>query len=238
MLKSLKSDLQKSANREKALQLQKFFKTKKGEYAEGDIFLGISVPEQRKTALKYKDLPLADLQELLNSDIHEYRLVSLLILIQKYKKAEIENNEKNKEEIFSFYLKNTKNINNWDLVDLSSPNIVGNYLLNKNEKEKSVLYKLAKSSNLWEKRISVLATFMFIKNNQFQDSVNIAEILLKNNHDLIHKAVGWMLRELGKKNEKELISFLDKYKSKMPRTMLRYSIEKFPEEKRKSYLKS
>ena len=238
MLKSLKSDLQKSANREKALQLQKFFKTKKGEYAEGDIFLGISVPEQRKTALKYKDLPLADLQELLNSDIHEYRLVSLLILIQKYKKAEIENNEKNKEEIFSFYLKNTKNINNWDLVDLSSPNIVGNYLLNKNEKEKSVLYKLAKSSNLWEKRISVLATFMFIKNNQFQDSVNIAEILLKDNHDLIHKAVGWMLRELGKKNEKELISFLDKYKSKMPRTMLRYSIEKFPEEKRKSYLKS
>jgi len=238
MLKSLKSDLQKSANREKALQLQKFFKTKKGEYAEGDIFLGISVPEQRKTALKYKDLLLADLQELLNSNIHEYRLVSLLVLIQKYKKAEIENNEKNKEEIFSFYLKNTKNINNWDLVDLSSPNIVGNYLLNKNEKEKSVLYKLAKSSNLWEKRISVLATFMFIKNNQFQDSVNIAEILLKDNHDLIHKAVGWMLRELGKKNEKELISFLDKYKSKMPRTMLRYSIEKFPEEKRKSYLKS
>src|SRR3989344_4233464 len=233
MLKSLKSDLQKSANREKALQLQKFFKTKKGEYAEGDIFLGISVPEQRKTTLKYKDLPLADLQELLNSDIHEYMLVSLLILIQKYKKAEIENNEKNKEEIFSFYL---KNINNWDLVDLSSPNIVGNYLLNKNEKEKSVLYKLAKSSNLWEKRISVLATFMFIKNNQFQDSVNIAEILLKDNHDLIHKAVGWMLRELGKKNEKELISFLDKYKSKMPRTMLRYSIEKFPEEKRKFYL--
>src|SRR3989344_7992577 len=236
MLKSLKSDLQKSANREKAILLQRFFKTKKGQYAEGDIFLGISVPEQRKTTLKYKDLPLADLQELLNSDIHEYRLVSLLILIQKYKKAEIENNEKNKEEIFSFYLKNTKNINNWDLVDLSSPNIVGNYLLNKNEKEKSVLYKLAKSSNLWEKRISVLATFMFIKNNQFQDSVNIAEILLKNNHDLIHKAVGWMLRELGKKNEKELISFLDKYKSKMPRTMLRYSIEKFPEEKRKFYL--
>ena len=236
MLSSLKQDLKSLANKEKAILLQRFFKTGKGEYGEGVIFLGIIVPEQRKVAKKYINLSLNDLQVLLNSKIHEERLISLFILVDKYKKAEKENNEKQKQEIFNFYIKNAKNINNWDLVDLSAPNIVGNYLLKKDDKEKQILYKLAKSDNLWEKRISILATFMFIKNNQFQDSINLAEILLKDKHDLIHKAVGWMLRELGKRNEKLLINFLNKHKKEMPRTMLRYSIEKFSNEKRKFFM--
>ena len=236
MLSSLKQDLKSLANKEKAILLQRFFKTGKGEYGEGDIFLGIIVPEQRKVAKKYINLSLNDLQVLLNSKIHEERLISLFILVDKYKKAEKENNEKQKQEIFNFYIKNAKNINNWDLVDLSAPNIVGNYLLKKDDKEKQILYKLAKSDNLWEKRISILATFMFIKNNQFQDSINLAEILLNDKHDLIHKAVGWMLRELGKRNEKLLINFLNKHKKEMPRTMLRYSIEKFSNEKRKFFM--
>ena len=236
MLSSLKQDLKSLANKEKAILLQRFFKTGKGEYGEGDIFLGIIVPKQRKVAKKYINLSLNDLQVLLNSKIHEERLISLFILVDKYKKAEKENNEKQKQEIFNFYIKNAKNINNWDLVDLSAPNIVGNYLLKKDDKEKQILYKLAKSDNLWEKRISILATFMFIKNNQFQDSINLAEILLKDKHDLIHKAVGWMLRELGKRNEKLLINFLNKHKKEMPRTMLRYSIEKFSNEKRKFFM--
>jgi len=236
MLSSLKQDLKSLANKEKAILLQRFFKTGKGEYGEGDIFLGIIVPKQRKVAKKYINLSLNDLQVLLNSKIHEERLISLFILVDKYKKAEKENNEKQKQEIFNFYIKNAKNINNWDLVDLSAPNIVGNYLLKKDDKEKQILYKLAKSDNLWEKRISILATFMFIKNNQFQDSINLAEILLNDKHDLIHKAVGWMLRELGKRNEKLLINFLNKHKKEMPRTMLRYSIEKFSNEKRKFFM--
>ena len=236
MLSSLKQDLKSLANKEKAILLQRFFKTGKGEYGEGDIFLGIIVPKQRKVAKKYINLSLNDLQVLLNSKIHEERLISLFILVDKYKKAEKEDNEKQKQEIFNFYIKNAKNINNWDLVDLSAPNIVGNYLLKKDDKEKQILYKLAKSDNLWEKRISILATFMFIKNNQFQDSINLAEILLKDKHDLIHKAVGWMLRELGKRNEKLLINFLNKHKKEMPRTMLRYSIEKFSNEKRKFFM--
>ena len=236
MLSLLKQDLKNLKNKEKAIILQRFFKTGKGQYGEGDLFLGIIVPEQRKVASKYKNLSLNDLQELLNSKIHEERLISLFILVNQYKKAEKENNEKNKKEIFNFYLKNAKNINNWDLVDLSAPNIIGNYLLKKDEKEKQILYKLAKSDNLWEKRISILATFSFIQNNQFQDTINISEILLKDKHDLIHKAVGWMLRELGKKDEKLLIQFLNKHKHEMPRTMLRYSIEKFSQEKRKFYL--
>ncbi|MBS3141602.1 DNA alkylation repair protein [Candidatus Woesearchaeota archaeon] len=236
MLSSLKQDLKSLANKEKAILLQRFFKTGKGEYGEGDIFLGIIVPKQRKVAKKYINLSLNDLQVLLNSKIHEERLISLFILVDKYKKAEKENNEKQKQEIFNFYIKNAKNINNWDLVDLSAPNIVGNYLLKKDDKEKQILYKLAKSDNLWEKRISILSTFMFIKTHKFDDSINIAEILLNDKHDLIHKAVGWMLRELGKRNEKLLINFLNKHKKEMPRTMLRYSIEKFSNEKRKFFM--
>ena len=224
----IKKDLQKLANPKQAEILQRFFKTGKGEYGEGDIFLGIKVPEQREVAKKY-DLTLEEIQDLLSDKVHEYRLTALFILVNKYKKSD----KKNKKEIFDFYLKNTKSINNWDLVDLSAPNIVGDYLL---DKDKSILYKLAKSDNLWEKRIAVLATFAFIKDNQFEDAFKISEILLKDNHDLIHKAVGWMLREIGKRNLEAEERFLNNHYKKMPRTMLRYAIERFPESKRKYYL--
>lgn len=228
-LKKLKDELKKAANPKQAKLLQGFFKTGKGQYGEGDIFLGIKVPVQRAIVKKYGGMDLKEIQELLNSKIHEYRLIALFILIKKY----IKSSEEDKGKIYRFYLKNTKNINNWDLVDLSAPNIVGDYLLNKDRK---VLYKLARSNHLWEKRISVLATFMFIRDNDFSDALKIGEILLKDTHDLIHKAVGWMLREIGKRNQEVEERFLQKHYKDMPRTMLRYAIEKFEEEKRKEYL--
>jgi len=225
MLSQLIQELQTLQNPEQAKQLQRFFKTKKGEYGEGDIFLGIKVPIQRKIANKY-NLNLTELQSLLSSKIHEHRLTALFILIKKYQKT------KDKESI-NFYLKNTKNINNWDLVDLSAPKILGDYLLNK---EKTILYKLANSKNLWENRIAILSTFTFIKNNQFQDSLNLSKLFLKHKHDLIHKATGWMLREIGKKDLTVLEQFLKTNYKQMPRTMLRYSIERLEETKRQFYL--
>ena len=230
MYQKIANKLNKLKNPAKAKILQSFFKTGKGEYGEGDIFLGIVVPEQRKIVKKYfQEASLPDVQKLLNSKIHEYRLVGILILVEKFKKAE----DKLKKEIFDFYLKNTRNINNWDLVDLSAPHIIGNYLLDKDRKS---LYKLAKSKTLWEKRIAILATFAFIREKQFANTIEISKILLKESHDLIHKAVGLMLREIGKRDEQELIKFLDKYTLQMPRTMLRYAIERLPEKKRKYYL--
>ncbi len=226
---TLKQELQKLKNPEKAKVYLKFFKTKKGEYGEGDTFLGVSVPEQRKIAKKYFDLSLKELQELLSTNIHEYKMCSLFILIDKYRKSD----KTEKKKIFDFYLKNTININNWYLVDISAPHIIGDYLLNKDRK---ILYKLANSKNLWEKRISIISTFTFIKNNQFEDTLKISEILLNDNHDLIHKAVGWMLREVGKRDQKTEETFLEKYHKSMPKTMLRYSIEKFEENKKKYYL--
>ena len=233
-LENLKNELLRLKNPEKAKNLQRFFKTGKGEYGEGDIFLGIVVPEQRKIAKMFSDLELNDLQELLDSKIHEHRLISLFILVDKYKRAD----EQEKKEIFDFYLKNTEkgNINNWDLIDLSAPNIVGDFLLNK-EKERKILSDFAKSENLWKKRVAILATFRFIKYKDLDDSLKLSEILLNNKHDLIHKAVGWMLREIGKRDENVLKEFLIKNHKKMPRTMLRYSIEKFPEDERKEWLK-
>jgi len=232
-LNLLQKELEQLKNPEKAKLLQGFFKTGKGEYGEGDVFLGIVVPIQRELVKKYWSLlSLKDIQKMLNSKIHEYRLVGLLILVKKFEK-----NKEQQKEIYEFYLENARlgNINNWDLVDLSAPRIVGNYLFN-NPKEKPILYELAKSSNLWEKRIAVLACFWFIKEKDFKDAIKISERLLQDKHDLIHKAVGWMLREIGKKDEQVLVGFLDKYCKQMPRTMLRYSIEKFKEEKRKYYL--
>ena len=228
-LSNLIKDINKLKNPQKAQLLARFFKTGKGEYGEGDVFLGLTVPRQRAIAKKYTKLTLADLQILLNSKFHEYRLISLLILTEKYKKAD--NQEKNK--IAGFYLKNTKKINNWDLVDLSAHKILGDYLL---DKDKKIIYRLAKSENLWERRISILTTFYFIGKGEFEDSLKIAEILLNDKHDLIHKAVGWMLREIGKRNIEILTGFLEKYSRRMPRTMLRYAIEKFAEPKRKYYL--
>jgi len=228
MIKDLIKDLQKLANPQKAKILLRFFKTGKGEYGEGDIFLGITVPMQRKIAKEFINLSSKEIQQLLNSEIHEYRLTALIILVLKFKKAE----EKEKKQIFDFYLKNTKNINNWDLVDLSAPNIVGAYLL---DKDRSHLNYFAKSKNLWERRIAILSTFTFIRKNQFQDTLRVTKII-KDKNDLIQKAVGWMLREVGKRNQEIEEEFLKKYCKQMGRTALRYAIEKFSNKKRRYYL--
>jgi len=222
-----KKELKNKANPKRAKITQRFFKTGPGEYGEGDVFLGIVAPEIRKLVKKYSDLKIKEIIRLLHSKIHEERLTALLIMVKKFQI------EKNKEKIYNLYLKNTKYINNWDLVDLSANKIVGDYLL---DKPKSILYKLAKSKSIWERRISIIATFNFIKNNEFEETLKIAKILLNDKHDLIHKAVGWMLREIGKRDLKIEEEFLKKYYPKMPRTMLRYAIEKFPEKKRKQYL--
>jgi len=224
-LTALKTELQQLADPIQQANLQRFFKTGRGEYGEGDIFFGIKVPLQRKVAKKYQGLPLSDLQKLLNSNIHEYRFTALVLLTHKY--------NYDKKNIFEFYLQNSKRINNWDLVDTSAPKIVGDYLL---DKPRKILYQLAKSTNLWERRIAIIATMTFIKNQDFTDTLNIAEILLNDQHDLIHKAVGWMLREVGKQEQTVEETFLNKHYQQMPRTMLRYAIEKFTEEKRKFYL--
>ncbi len=227
MLEQLKKDLEKLGSPKKAKILQRFFKTGPGQYGEADIFLGIMVPQTRVIAKKYKNLLLKEIEELLSSKIHEERLGALLILVHKYY------NSQNKKEIFDFYVDNASKINNWDLVDLTAPKIMGNWLLNK---PKDILYELVKSDNLWEKRISIISTFAFIKEKQFDDTFKISEILINDKHDLIHKAVGWMLREIGKRNLEVEENFLKKHYKNMPRTMLRYAIEKFPEAKRKAYL--
>jgi 3-methyladenine DNA glycosylase AlkD len=229
MLESLIKELQEARNPKQAENLQRFFKTGKGEYGEGDKFLGIKLPIQREIAKKYTGLSLIHIQKLLDSIVHEHRLVGLLILVDKFKKAD----ENEKASIFNFYIKNTKKINNWDLVDLSSHKIVGCFLYNK---KKDKLYELAQSNNLWEKRIAMISCAFFINKEEYKDALTIAEILLNDSHDLIHKAVGWMLREIGKKDRKILEDFLKKHYKKMPRTMLRYSIEKFDENTRKKYL--
>ncbi len=231
MLTQIKSTLRKTANPEKAKTLQRFFKTGVGEYGEGDIFLGVTVPQTREIVKEFwRETPLAEVQELLNSGIHEERLTGLLILVAKYQKSD----EEHRKLIYNFYLQNTRNVNNWDLVDLTAPNIVGNFLLDKNRK---ILYKLAKSKNLWERRIAVVSCFAFIRNNDFKDTLKLSEILLGDKEDLIHKAAGWMLREIGKRDVSVLKNFLEQHCKNMPRTMLRYSIEKFDEEKRKYFLK-
>ena len=229
-LNELKKTIRANANKDHAKAMQWFFKTGKGEYGEGDKFVGIKVPVQRKIAKQFVELNLEDLQTLLNSKIHEERLISLLILVDKYYKAD----EKVKDKIYQFYKKNSRKINNWDLVDLSAPKIMGIHLLNRG---KQILYKYAHSNNLWEKRISIIATYSFIKIRDFKTTLEISDILLNDDHDLIHKAVGWMLREVGKQDMNTLEKFLKPRYNKMPRTMLRYSIEKFPEKKRIKYLK-
>lgn len=219
------------ANPEKARALQRFFKTGKGEYAEGDIFLGLVVPTQRAIAKQFRELSLNDVIKLLHSKIHEHRLVALFIMIDQFKRGDI----LIRNAIYDAYMSNTQYINNWDLVDLSAPSIVGEYL---KEKDITTLYAFARSTDLWKKRISILALFADIKRGRFDRALSIAEILVHDKHDLIHKAVGWMLREIGKRGgmrEEEI--FLKKYLPTMPRTMLRYAIERFPDEKRRWYMK-
>lgn len=230
MLEQLRKDLRNSADPQKARLLQRFFKTGPGEYGHGDIFLGIVVPKQRKIASTYADLPLNNCRKLLHSKIHEERMAALLILVDRFKRAD----EKEREAIYRFYLANTRWINNWDLVDLSAHRIVGAYLL---DKPKTVLASLARSKNLWERRIAIVATFAEINRGKPQYSLKIARILLHDRHDLIHKAVGWMLREVGKRcSQQAEESFLRKYCRRMPRTMLRYAIERFPKPLQKVYL--
>jgi len=226
-LLNLKKELRMKASPKKAKILQRFFKTGPGEYGEGDVFLGVVVPDIRKLVKEYSDLKLKEAVKLLHSKIHEERLTALLIMVSQFQA------EKNEEKVYNLYLKNTKYINSWDLVDLSADKIVGVYLASKS---KLILCELSKSKNIWERRISIISTFCFIKNNRFEETLKIAKILLSDEHDLIHKAVGWMLREVGKRDLKTEEEFLKKYYKRMPRTMLRYAIEKFPEKKRKKYL--
>ena len=229
-IQQIKKRLKQLANKEKAKILQRFFKTGPGEYGEGDVFIGVKVPDLRKVAKDFRDIAIKDVSILLESAIHEERLLALLILVSKYVKG----NETTKKEIYKLYLNKTKYINNWDLVDVTAQHIVGDYLMDKN---KEPLYNLSKSKDLWERRIAVMATFYFIRHEKYEETLKIAKVLISDKEDLIHKAVGWMLREIGKRNMVIEETFLKQHYKEMPRTMLRYAIEKFPEPKRQQYLK-
>ncbi|HTG02052.1 MAG TPA: DNA alkylation repair protein [Nitrospirota bacterium] len=225
----MKKALRLHARRDKAHILQGFFKTGPGQYGEGDRFLGVVVPDIRRVAGKYRDAPESAVVSLLASEYHEERLLALLILVQQFFRG----NEQRKKRIYTLYLKNVRCINNWDLVDLSAPNIMGAWLADKSRKR---LHQFARSKNVWKRRIAILSTFAFIRNNNFSDTLTISKTLLRDEHDLIHKAVGWMLREVGKRSPAAEESFLKQHYRTMPRTMLRYAVERFPEAKRKRYL--
>lgn len=226
------SELKVTGSPEKAEHLSRFFKTGKGQYGEGDLFLGVTVPQQRDIAKKFRTAGIDTLEELIRSPFHEARLTALLILIDKYEK------EKNKElqkTYVDFYCNHTPYINNWDLVDLSCYKLLGRWL---SDRDRSMLYEWASCGELWKQRISIVTCMYFIRKGDFHDCMAISDLLINHPHDLIHKAVGWLLREVGKKDRTALIIFLkDRYKT-MPRTMLRYAIEHFPEEERKKYLNS
>lgn len=228
--KEITKELGKLADAEQAVNLQRFFKTGPGEYGEGDLFRGIKLPGLRGLARSFKDAPLKAITALLHSKYHEDRSLALFILVEQYKRGD----EAVRKSIYDLYLENTQYINNWDLVDQSAPTIVGLHLL---ERSRSSLLRMARSRSLWERRIAVLATFQFIKHSEFDDATRVAEILQSDKEDLIHKAVGWMLREIGNRDPAAERKFLAKHYREMPRTMLRYAIEKFPEKERLSYLK-
>ncbi|MBF0288017.1 MAG: DNA alkylation repair protein [SAR324 cluster bacterium] len=228
-VKQIKEELSQLADESIALNSQRFFKTGPGDYGEGDLFLGIRVPVLRKLIPQYKNTTLEQILELLKSPYHEERLFALFLLVGQFSKGSAEE----RKQRYHAYLGHTKYINNWDLVDTSAEHIVGAYLM---ARDRSPLYQLVRSKDLWERRIAVLATFYFIKRNEYQDTLQIAELLLNDSEDLIHKAVGWMLREIGKRNLKAEESFLRQHYQQMPRTMLRYAIEKFEEKKRQNYL--
>lgn len=225
----IKKEMKRASSAHQAGVAQWFFKTGPGEYGEGDQFIGIKVPILRKIAQQYHDLSVTDALTLLRSPIHEHRLVALFILIQYFSKADTVTQKK----IFQQYLKHAQYINNWDLVDLSAPHIVGAYLA---DKPRAVLFRLAKSKLLWERRIAILATYTFIRQNDFSDTLQLATILKDDTEDLMRKAVGWMLREVGNRDLTREERWLKKYYKTIPRTMLRYAIEKFPEARRKQYL--
>jgi len=230
MIEAVRVALRKCSDKSHAEVLQRYFKTGPGEYGEGDQFIGVRVPAMRSVARRYRDLSLTDTLTLLQSAIHEERFLALVILKQKYRKGR----SGEQSEIYEKYLDNTEYINNWDLVDTSAEHIVGAYLSNRSRRP---LYDLARSHCLWERRIAVMATFHFIRNDEFDETLKLAGMLVTDTEDLIHKAVGWMLREIGKRDRSAEESFLNKYYQHMPRTMLRYAIEKFPEDVRQQYLK-
>ncbi|MHB9094850.1 MAG: DNA alkylation repair protein [Eubacteriales bacterium] len=231
-VQTIKHELNQYSDQKKAGFLPKFFKVYPGGYGEGDKFIGVTVPNQRKTARRhYKEIQLDEVEQLLREPIHEYRLTALFILVYKYEKRI---NESDRQAIVTLYLNNISSINNWDLVDSSADKILGPYLFGK---EKDLLYEFARSKDLWKQRIAIITTFHFIKNKQFNDTLKIAKILLDHNHDLIHKAVGWMLREIGNRDFIIEYNFLKEHYKQMPRTMLRYAIEKFDEELRQEILK-
>lgn len=229
-VRTLREKLHRLADSEKAEGLQRFFKTGKGEYAEGDRFIGVRVPEIRKLVKAHPDTSLKDIQSLLHAAIHEERLLALLLMVQQYQRGD----SALRQTLYKLYLSSTAFINNWDLVDASAEHIVGAWL---DTRSRQPLYKLARSQSLWERRIAIMATFHFIKQGEFDETLIIAELLLNDQHDLIHKAVGWMLREIGKRNQEVEEGFIKRHYHAMPRTMLRYAIERFPEKRRQAYLK-
>lgn len=257
MIAQVRRDLKQLVDSKKAKIVAGYFKTGKGEYGEGDVFIGVTVPNSWKIARKYKDISLIDIENLLRSKIHEERLIALMILVLQFQKG---SNDVQKK-IYEFYLENTKYVNNWDLVDTSADHIVGGYLfsirchsgldpespkakkgiLNRVQddilKKDDILKMLAYSKNIWERRIAIIATYEFIRNHKYDDTLKIAEILISDSHDLIHKAVGWMLREMGNRDRVVEELFLKKHYKNMPRTMLRYAIEKFPKDLYYSYLR-
>ena len=228
-LKKIKDELQRLGNPAHAKVLRGFFKTGKGEYGEGDVFRGMKIPVLRKLAKKYQDMTCAEVEKLLTSKFHEDRMLALLLMVGNYSKTD----DAGKKQIYTMYLRNTRFINSWDLVDVTAHHIVGHYLM---DKSREPLYRLARSKILWERRIAIIATFHYIRQNKFDDTLKIAVMLIDDPHDLMHKAVGWMLREVGKRDVLSEEQFLKTHYRQMPRTMLRYAIERFPEAKRRAYL--
>jgi len=230
---SVAAELKALAKPTRAFELQRFFKTAKGQYGEGDIFLGLTVPEVRKIATKYKKLSFDEIEKLTSSDFHEFRLCGLVILTLQFKASKERSEQK---KIFNFYMKQAKAgyVNNWDLVDVTAP-IIGAYLVGENDPY-PLLEKLARSKSLWERRVAIIFTFAFIRAGELDPTIEISRRLLKDDHDLIHKAVGWMLREAGKRDIQILRAFLNENAQQMPRTMLRYAIEKMSEAERKKWL--
>ena len=228
-LTAVRKALRDAGNPKDAVFLQRFFKTGRGQYGEGDHFLGIRVPATRTLARQFADLPLADVEKLLHDKWHEARLLALALLVGRYERGD----DTERQRVYRLYLANTDRINNWDLVDLSAPNIVGAHL---ESRSRAPLDKLAASRSLWERRIAIVSTYWFIRRHQFDDTIRISTALLGDTHDLIHKAVGWMLREVGKRDERALERFLDEHATTMPRTALRYSIERMTAERRRHYM--
>lgn len=227
----IENELRQLATDEKRIVLQRFFKTAPGQYGEGDRFLGVTVPLTRIVAKKHLAMPLNEIIELLQSEWHEVRLCALLMMCERFKKGD----SATRKDIFNYYIENTGRINNWDLVDLSAPTIVGGYLM---DKPRDLLYRMAESELLWDNRIAIVATLAFIKHKDSDDTYRLALKMMNHKHDLMHKAIGWMLRESGKRDDdRRLFNFVDEYRKRMPRTMLRYAIEKFTDEERKYLLR-